>query len=308
MLEMCCQSLLEIHLYFEPGNDLAVSRRTCIQILLLQYLHFHLTQVDMFVNEVDASYALKRHEQLDPRRISLTRPILSEIVVDAFCCEELRERSLVVIELVRPAIDILSETFADGLINQQAFRSLRAEIRVECSALGKLSSRIVERFESRLKFFELFRGIQDSLRVWLLTLLVCIFLPMSLASGALSMQTRFASLHFLLYDFCGVITIIGSLVVTVFLALKLMTIIADLITKARARFGRLKFPRALLWPVAVVFSSAVLLFWALIFTPFMVGMIKDIGLGLRILGYGCAASLGLILVAGLAAIFINCLE
>jgi hypothetical protein len=45
----------------------------------------------------------------------------------------------------------------------------------------------------------------------------------------------------------------------------------------------------------------VLTFWALVFTSFMVGMIKDVGLGLKILGYGCAACLGLGCIAMILA-------
>lgn len=118
------------------------------------------------------------------------------------------------------------------------------------------------------------------------------------------MQTRFANLHFLLYDFCGVIAIIGSLIIVVFLVLKVITILVDRVMRVRVQSRLLEIVLQLItMPFAVAFSSTLLTFWALIFTSFMVGMIKDVGLGLKILGYGCAAYLGVGCIIIVLALF-----
>jgi hypothetical protein len=290
-LESITQSILK------PNTNLAAGKSTTNQLLLVQYLYSHLKLLNNFTAHVDERYSEKRLKRMDPRRISLTPSILNEVTEDVLFCEYVHETSFDITQLVGSSVDLLSATLEKDIADGTAFRGLQIAIRIECQAQDSLASRLVERLESQLKFFGLFREIQESTSIRLLTLLASIFLPMSLASGILSMQTRFASLHYLLYDFCGVVTIFGTLIVTVFLVLKLFIVLMDQFTKARARFGRwLYYEQVLIWPAAFAVSSLVLGFWALIFTSFMVGMIKDIALGLRILGYGCATYVGLLVI------------
>lgn len=61
----------------------------------------------------------------------------------------------------------------------------------------------------------------EAQNVRLLSILASIFLPVSLACGLLSMQTRFADLHVLVYDFFGVLALLGILVGVIFIALKI---------------------------------------------------------------------------------------
>jgi len=252
------------------------------------------------LRSMKSDYTEKRYHRTNPRRIALARSVFEEEMNDAFYFETLREQSVSITELVTSTLDILSESVEEDWVRNPAFRRMRAEVRAICSAQSILTSQIAESFESRFRIFERFRGIQDSVSIWLLTLLACIFLPMSLASAILSMQTRLANLHFLLYDFCGIMIIITSLVMLVFLAMKLSIFLSDLLMKFIANNRRGEFFRKfLLLPVVAAGSIMILPFWALVFTSFMVGMIKDVGLGLKILGYGCAAyvGIGFVLVA-----------
>lgn len=102
-------------------------------------------------------------------------------------------------------------------------------------AQNRAAGRLVERLESQLKFFELDRAVRDSMSVRLLTTLAAVLIPMSLACEILSMQSRFADLHYLIYDFCGVITIIASLATTIFLSLKVFMGLVDVWAKYKAR-------------------------------------------------------------------------
>lgn len=307
MLDACSEFLLDSHVMFKPAMDPALSQRTCVWLVILQYLHFHLMQVDAFIGRVDTKYSVKMNEQWNPQQVSLTQSILSEVAAGALFCEDLRNISLTTTDLVSYAVDILSEGMEDSIATQQAIRSKRAEIRAECYALARLSSRLVERFESRIRFFELFRSTQDSVSIFLSTLLACLFLPLSLASGILSMQTRFAELRFLLYDFCGVITIIGSLIAIVFLGLKLAVLVVDQLVRIKVKIPLWKRVMAFVyWPAVRAVALVFLALWVVVFTSFMVGMIKDVGLGLKILGYGCAAYLGVVMVFGFATLSIGC--
>ena len=85
------------------------------------------------------------------------------------------------------------------------------EIRGLSAVLEKQASLISTRLDNRLRFLEIGRTLHESRRVQLLSLLAIIFLPLSLASSILSMQTRFVDLHYLLYDFFGVIFLLGTL-------------------------------------------------------------------------------------------------
>lgn len=151
------EPLLETHLFLKPGGEPADRKRVLIQLLALQYLRCHLALVRNVMNMISASYAQKQRERMDPRKISLTRSVLAELMVDAFYCEDLREDSLIITELLSSMLDILSESIEDEGIHSSAVRRLCAEVRVECSAQTRLATRIVERFESRLRFFERFR-------------------------------------------------------------------------------------------------------------------------------------------------------
>ncbi|KAI9691157.1 MAG: hypothetical protein M1822_008777 [Bathelium mastoideum] len=293
MLDKCSDFLSGIYCRFKSRKDIDLDQKTWIQLLVIQYLHFHLMQVDVFLTQVNTNYAMRKHKQLDPRKVSLTQSILTETAVGTFFGEDMRYLSLATTELVSYAVDIVSESMEDINSTHHAFRAMRAEIRAESMALANLATRMVEQNQSRLKFFQLFWDVQDSVSIKLLTLLACIFLPLSLASSILSMQTRFAKLHFLLYDFCGVVTIIGSLTVLVLLALKLTNTLSDLIGKSRVRGGVLARLMDRAGPAATGLVGILTVnSWALIFTSFMVGMIKDVTLGLKILGYGFAAFLG----------------
>ena len=308
MLDKCCKSILEANMYLgcTPSHD-QVTTTTLIQLALLEFFLVSLRETGTCMSEIDTAYAHHHHEPLDPRKTSLTESILKELITEALFCEDMQESSIGSIELVRSMLDILSESLADGLVDSRAFRSLRAEARVECSAQERMARRMVERVHSHIKFFELSRNVHDGLSLWLLTLLASIFLPLSLASGILSMQTRFADLHFLLYDFCGVITIIGSLIVVVFLALKLFTWLLDVSESLTSKYaGRSReWLRPLRRILLLNISGAALLFWALLFTSFMVGMLKEVGLGLKVLGYGCAAYFGTFLIFGICYIILT---
>ena len=138
-----------------------------------------------------------------------------------------------------------------------------------------------------------FIGVKKADSVSRLTLLATVFLPLSLAAGVLSMQTRFSDLHLLLYDLVGVILILGSLAALIGWISKNGYIFYDYFFIAV--YGRTAYLTPKLFqPV----KSTVLLGWWLAFlASFLVGMLKDVLLGLRILGYSAAGIVGLWLLS-----------
>jgi hypothetical protein len=306
-LELITHSILENPVCLKPSISPADSKSTINEVLLIQYLYSNLKLINKFAAHVDAEYNLKRHERMDPKRISLTPSILNEVTQDIHFCEQIRESSLAITELISSGVELFLEPHEKAFTAEAAYDKLRLGIRVQCRAQIRLASCLVERLESQLKFFGLYREMQESTSIRLLTLLASIFLPMSLATGILSMQARFATLHYLLYDFCGVVIIFGTIIIAVFLVLKLFMVLVDQSTKLRVRPGAwVRYEHLIIWPLIFAGLSIVVGFWAIVFTSFMVGMIKDTGLGLKILGYGCAAYAGIFLVSAalISAVFL----
>ena len=141
-----------------------------------------------------------------------------------------------------------------------------------------------------------------------LTLLATIFLPLSLASGLLSMSTRVSQLQLLWYDYAGLCSL---LLFCIFVIYKLMSF-KDLLDVSyetasakyfagfkkkepeawqfsnvlRTEFSRLDFSKR----QARLFSGVKLLincsFGATFVASFWTGMFRDVYLGSRVLGYG----------------------
>jgi hypothetical protein len=139
-----------------------------------------------------------------------------------------------------------------------------------------------------------------------LTILAAFFLPLSLASSILSMQTRFVDLHVLLYDFLGVFCLVASIAILVYFILTEALRISKMEKWQRNE-------RYALWKVRwwsseadndkveyamALFLKYILYFciWAIITASFIVGMVVHVTLGLKVLGYGFAALIGTIVI------------
>ncbi|KAF5610631.1 uncharacterized protein FSUBG_2892 [Fusarium subglutinans] len=84
-----------------------------------------------------------------------------------------------------------------------------------------------ERRDHDLKYLELDRDINQTRGVQQLALLATIFLPLSLAAGVLSMQTRFKDLGTLLYDFFGVVVLLAAIVLIIMILLSLAAVVNE---------------------------------------------------------------------------------
>jgi hypothetical protein len=173
-------------------------------------------------------------------------------------------------------IEALLDVLSPRLKNSDQFQRLDLDLRGIGRDLCLTTSTFAPRLDNRLKFLEMSRNIRESSSLWLLSLLAGIFLPLSLASSLLSMQSRLADLRYLLYDFCGVIVFFGTL------AVASVQIIRQF-AKRKGNIHNVFHVRDWVHWVLIVPE------WMLIFSSFLVGMIKDVSLGLKVLGYGTAA-------------------
>lgn len=127
-------------------------------------------------------------------------------------------------------------------------------------------------------------SVKQASSVSQLTLLAAFFLPLSLAAGVLSMQTRFASLNLLLYDFVGVVVILATLGLVVGLIIRYGLDFFKLMVQGQQSQSS-RFDSAKLRVMRVLFMC---LWWMAILSSFLVGMIKDVVFGLKIFGYEAA--------------------
>jgi hypothetical protein len=127
--------------------------------------------------------------------------------------------------------------------------------------------------------------VHESESVKPLTILAAFFLPLSLSSSILAMRTRLVDLHLLLYDFVGVFTILASL------AILLYVVIGPGIKVARRVNVAFNFHPEGEESWKMVNYSFALIFWAMITSSFIVGMVKDAILGLEVLAYRSAGFL-----------------
>lgn len=162
---------------------------------------------------------------------------------------------------------------------------LATDIRGLCTGIKTEASKLVNGLEHHLTFMELRRGVRESNDLWTLTVLASAFLPLSLASSILSMGTRFVDLGSLLYDFCGVTVLLTTLAFTVLFLVRITVWASEKL--ADAEQGNLVRKA-----VSMILKLSLFATWAVVFSSFIVGMVSDVGLGGKILGFGAAGLAG----------------
>jgi hypothetical protein len=184
------------------------------------------------------------------------------------------------------------------LPSSQSLQERIVDIRAKCTQQTRLVSRIMERRVRRYDLFVNNLNIHESSSLKRLSILAAFFLPLSLATGILSMQTRFVNLNLLLYDFLGVFCLITSIAVLAYLIFRISTKISK--TEIWARNKRYT-PWKIRWwssKAMVLFAKYLMYFyiWAVITVSFFVGMVVQVPLGLKVLAYGFGALTGIVLL------------
>ena len=89
-------------------------------------------------------------------------------------------------------------------------------LRAFCSQRLSNIKQHLDRINGQFENFNNELNVRESYSVKRLIIVASIFLPLSLASSVLSMQTRFVDLHLLLYDILGVFCLISSFTLVVY--------------------------------------------------------------------------------------------
>jgi hypothetical protein len=197
----------------------------------------------------------------------------------------------------------------DKQIDMERVFELRERCRKRLNNVQRVIEAVNRDFEAQNKVL----NIQESISVKRLTILASIYLPLSLSTSLLSMQTRFIHLNLLLYDFLGVFTIIGS-------ATLLLFVVVRAILTLKSSYSRVMWSPIAAWKARHVpekYASTEISFmlysfnlyffylslWLVFLVSFLVGMLYRVKLGAKILGFGLAGILAY-LISGFLIVLI----
>lgn len=234
-----------------------------------------------------------RERKVDSGKWKLRPHLLDEVITDANLfrgLEAMAEDLTLTLEALLGVVGVGFEGNVDGALE---FNSVAADLRGLSSDLRRKAGDIPKTLAHHLNFLEMRRSFSESKRLSMLTILASIFLPLSLACGILSMQTRLKDLNYLLYDFCGVVILLLTLVALLLLFVK------ESMKIASRSSGFLLFLKRFF---GVYFAVIILSIWAFILSSFIVGMAVNVRLGGLLLGYGLAGLVGIAILIGIATL------
>jgi len=275
------------------------------QIICLQYYHASLNLFADFLSRHVSEYVEREELALDPRSSKLQDWHLYRIMDDAVLYKKVAHIGADLVAMLESLLD-LNKALTSHESQKDQLSALAAELHGCCKDVRHLLSRPTDALQESLKYLDLSRSMKETKSVQKLTVLATIFLPPSLAAGILSMQSRFKDLGEVLYDFFGVVVLLG------FIAVVLLVLFA-ILTAIREGESMLRGVKIYAWYIRPVLeiSGAVILstYFCLVLSSFLVGMFKDVVLGAKILGYGTvAASFGPTTLTAVIAILVLSLK
>lgn len=239
-------------------------------------------------------YERLREPTVDSGKAELLPHLLDEVITDANLVrglEAIAEDLNSTLESLLGVVRVGFEGDADGALE---YNAVAADLRGLSSDLRGKAGDLPKTLAHHLNFLEMRRSIRESNRLAMLTILASIFLPLSLACGILSMQARLKDLNYILYDFCGVLVLLLTLVPMI------LWFVRASVTNVSRISGWISVPRRSL---VIAFAVIILSFWFIILSSFIVGMAINVRLGGLVLGYGLAGIIGIALM-GLIATFV----
>lgn len=171
----------------------------------------------------------------------------------------------------------------------------------QCSWRRNFAEKAIARAHRELGARDTEHNIRESISVKRLSILATIFLPLSLSTSILSMNNRFKELNLILYDFLGVFTVVSSI------AILILLLVSGFMKTNPLKFIFRKdvdpvegYQVVLPWRISFLRIAMIYIWlpalWAVVLVSFIVGMVKNVILGLKILGFGSAALLIYILI------------
>ncbi|KAH6871418.1 hypothetical protein B0T10DRAFT_450429 [Thelonectria olida] len=272
------------------------TRENWKQTFLLQVHHACLRFFAEFLESLVLRDGTGEDADMDPAWAELRLWNLRKITKHAYECRRLSEMGRKLVTTTESLIDVVraSLPISDSQPLSSEFMAIGVELQGCCREVKEQLQKLSDGLEHDLKFLELSRNVNQTRGVQQLTLLATVFLPLSLAAGVLSMQTRFKDLGTLLYDFFGVVVLLGAIVLIIIIGMTAIAILRD----QESRILENKFYReSIRGKLIFLLTLGLLCYGSLILSSFLVGLFRDVSLGAKILGYGSAAAFGLVLMS-----------
>ncbi|KAH6976524.1 hypothetical protein BKA56DRAFT_674971 [Ilyonectria sp. MPI-CAGE-AT-0026] len=266
------------------------------KVFLLQIHHASLRNFARFVGSLTPRHFGAGKEHDDPRWAELRQWLLVEITQDSYQYKQLSDIGYELTTITESLTNVVKVSLTTGVGDpaRTEFTALEVELHGCCKEVKERLDRLLSGLEHHLKFLDLARNMNQTRGVQQLTLLATIFLPMSLAAGVLSMQSRFRDLGSLLYDFFGVVILLGAIVLILLLFMLLLAYAKEQESK---RLRHKSYREEIRPFIQLGLVLTLLVYGGLVLSSFIVGMFIDVSLGARILGYGTAAAVGLLVLA-----------
>lgn len=307
--------LCELNAMYRPFKDTS----TWEKAFSLQFCHANLLLFARCLLNFEDVFNIERGLTDPARGAKLLRGTLERTTRDDQVIQKFSEVADIMLRVIESLIEILRDairsTSASSAPTSRTsniptitpenpqLAAIELEIRLHCEQIRGCLSRRSTAMEHDLRLLELSREVEQTDSVQQLSILAAIFLPLSVSSGVLSMQTRFKDLGVLLYDFFGVMTLLGALA----LLFILLSNVYKFVTGTFMGWIEIKLNQNVLYSGRaprekrkllaykrfrmVGFVSwwlGLSLFCILLVVSFLIGMFRDVDLGARVLGYGIA--------------------
>ncbi|RKK34336.1 hypothetical protein BFJ67_g13833 [Fusarium oxysporum f. sp. cepae] len=225
---------ISIELKLLDASYIAVrSKDNWKQLFLLQFHHACLKLFIEFLNALETDEIDNADDAAtDPSLAELRQWNLKTITKRSYEYRDLAEMGRKLISTTECLIDVARSIspVVDSPVHANRFMAIDMELRGFCREANEQLQKFSDRLDHDLKYLELARNINQTRGVQQLTLLATIFLPLSLAAGVLSMQTRFKDLGTLLYDFFGVVVLLAAIVLIIMIMMSLVSVVNELDT------------------------------------------------------------------------------
>lgn len=187
-------------------------------MIILQIFHALLSNHEQFATDVRRAQQAFNQRISNPSRTIVTREVLHISLCDFHNWRYIGGLCEIFATSFQSFLDAMH--LRDDVRDQREYQTLIIELRARCVLLGNATRHVTTSMDDTLRYIELGRSHRESLHVQMLSMLAIVYLPLSLASSVLSMQTRFMDLGWLLFDFFGAATLFITLTVIVYLSLK----------------------------------------------------------------------------------------
>lgn len=255
---------------------------TWMLALILQIHHASIVLLAGVVREVWERHSTTCNKPVDVRWDSLREWSLQDLIIQLHRYTQLLKVAGELAVAAESSIGLLRSFLPADHAAPQSIRlaQLEFELRGFRNEIQSRLQGLTEDVQSQLHFMDSVRSGKQSNSLGRLSILAAVFLPLSLATGILGMQSRLSELGYIIYDFFGLTAILIFLVSAL---LPVISVFARLTEWESLLMGNQLYRTKIRPSLKAFLWSTYVIYWTGILVSFLLGMFKDVNLGLHIL-------------------------